>query len=244
LRSILARFYTADILLDEYRFSESGVYYAPNTNMNRLRAYIESLPLTEKPEIFGMHENANISHQVQEAKKLVRTVLETQPRVVSTVGGKSSEEEVVDIAESIIAEWPDLIAYDLMDLDSNPVAKALFEVDSNGRMLNSLSTVLIQETDRFNKLISAVKHSLETLIKAIKGLVVMSPDLEAVFRSLLNNEVPAAWAHLAYPSLKPLGSWVKDLLKRVQFIRTWMNRGQPQTFWISGFFFPQGPFNY
>lgn len=33
-----------------------------------------------------------------------------------------------------------------------------------------------------------------------------------------NNQVPEMWSNAAYPSLKPLGSWVKDLVMRTTFI--------------------------
>jgi dynein heavy chain len=47
------------------------------------------------------------------------------------------------------------------------------------------------------------------------------------------------WAAKAYPSLKPLSSWVADLLERVKFIGAWIAGGTPAVYWISGFFFPQ-----
>lgn len=53
-------------------------------------------------------------------------------------------------------------------------------------------------------------------------------------------QVPQIWAKVAYPCLKPLGSWFKDYLRRVAFMRTWLTEGQPSCFWLPGFFFPQG----
>ncbi|KAE8741073.1 hypothetical protein FOCC_FOCC013411 [Frankliniella occidentalis] len=69
----------------------------------------------------------------------------------------------------------------------------------------SFNTVLVQEVTRFNKLLATVIQSLEDLMRAVRGLVVMSAALEAVADSLAANAVPQLWAAKAYPSLKPLG---------------------------------------
>ena len=53
-------------------------------------------------------------------------------------------------------------------------------------------------------------------------------------------QVPGLWADSAYPSLKTLGSWVKDLVLRCHFINNWILHDVPRSFWLSGFFFPQG----
>lgn len=63
--------------------------------------------------------------------------------------------------------------------------------------------------------------SLITLQKAIAGLVVMSEEMDHIYTSFLNNQVPAHWANSAYPSLKPLGSWVRDLALRTSFVQVW-----------------------
>ena len=58
--------------------------------------------------------------------------------------------------------------------------------------------------------------------------------------AMVNGKVPGIWAAAAYPSRKPLGSWVADLLLRLQFLQDWVDaRAAPNTFWISGFFFTQ-----
>eukprot|EP00983_Pelagomonas_calceolata_P081383 1155547-Pelagomonas_calceolata.AAC.1 len=56
--------------------------------------------------------------------------------------------------------------------------------------------------------------------------------------------VPDMWAAKAYPSLKPLFSWVNDLLDRCRFIQTWVDHGTPCVYWIPGFFFPQVRFGW
>jgi len=42
------------------------------------------------------------------------------------------------------------------------------------------------------------------------------------------------WSNVAYLSLKPLGSWFKDLVARCEFMSSWIGDGPPDAFWMSG----------
>jgi len=115
----------------------------------------------------------------------------------------------------------------------------LFVNNATG-LIPSLSTVLLQEIERFNKVLIVISTTLEELEKAIKGEVVMSQDLDNMYNSFIDGQVPEIWARVAYPSLKPLFSWFNDLIQRTEFMRNWLMKGQPIAFWLPGFFFPQG----
>ncbi len=78
-----------------------------------------------------------------------------------------------------------------------------------------------------------------TLGMWVQGLVAMSGPLELMYTALANNQVPQQWAQVSYPSLKPLGAWLKDLQARVAFFASWLRRGLPACFWLAAFFFPQ-----
>lgn len=50
-----------------------------------------------------------------------------------------------------------------------------------------MSTVLVQEVMRYNRLLKVINTSLRDLCKAIKGLVVMSGELDAMANSLYDS---------------------------------------------------------
>jgi len=159
--------------------------------------------------------------------KLFTSILSTLPRQTSSGGGKSSTQVIDELAADILTKLP-------ADYNIEAVIKK-YPVVYN----ESMNTVLRQELIRYNRLTSVVRKSLQDIRKAMKGLVVMSSELEEVFDSMLKGRVPNAWASKSYPSLKPLGGYLSDMLTRLKMFSTWIDVGPPNIFWISGFYFTQ-----
>jgi dynein heavy chain len=68
----------------------------------------------------------------------------------------------------------------------------------------------------------------------------MSSDLELMFNHFLIKRVPPNWEKYGYLSLKPLSSWFKDLVHRIEFFNAWLEKGTLPSYWVSSFYFPQG----
>ena len=83
-----------------------------------------------------------------------------------------------------------------------------------------------------------MRASLANLKKAIKGLVVMDADLDALANALMVGQRPAMWMKRSYPSLKPLSGYVSDLFARLKFFQTGSTR-HPRHLLGLGFFFTQ-----
>jgi len=155
-------------------------------------------------------------------------------RQSSSDDGAATPEMMVDqMAEDMQKRMP-------VDLDMEECLEGLFDRDPETGQMDSLATVLLQEIDRFNGLLANLRESLVLLRKAIKGLIVMSGDLEQMFDALLANKVPPGWDKAAYPSLKPLASWFKDLEARMDFMHGWNKGGVPISICLPYIFFTQG----
>jgi len=231
---VLDTFFTPSIVEDDdYKFSKSGIYYSPPVgSYEAVLDYVKGLPTVDEPELFGMHENANITFQLQDTNNLINTILAIQPRVASGGGGKSSEEIVDEVVADMLSSTP-------ANLLADDACPTIFVKDEKG-VMNSMDTVLLHEMGKFNRLLNVMRKMFSDMRKSIKGLVVMSAELEALFTAVMNNQIPEAFSKAGYPSLKPLSSWFSDLQLRVEFMTNWLKKGTPNCFWISGFFFPQG----
>nr|XP_034190797.1 dynein heavy chain 6, axonemal [Osmia lignaria] len=234
MKTILDMFFSPKILSTDYVYSQSGKYYCPvYETLQEYKDFVETFPIIDDPEVFGMHENANVIYQLKEAQFILNTMLEVQPQESATDQGKSSSDIAYEIADMIKTRIQ-------LKIDSTKCNPNHLIRDSMGR-LPSLTTVLVHEVDRYNILLKKIHTSLENLQRAIKGFVVMSEELENVFVAFVNNQVPKMWHNVnVYPSLKKLGSWIKNLELRIDFIQIWLIDTKPVSFWISGLSFPQG----
>ncbi|XP_053336632.1 dynein axonemal heavy chain 10 [Clarias gariepinus] len=224
--------YLGDFIFDTYQpfhfFHNDEVdYKIPSDGPKEVYAdEIESLPLANTPEVFGLHPNAEIGYYTQAARDMWTHLIELQPQTGDTGGGISRDEYISQVARDIQNKLPKPF-----DLD---VIRKKF-----GLEVSPTTVVLLQELERFNRLIVRMSRSLAELQRALAGEVGMSSELDEVARALFNGQIPAIWRKLAPDTLKSLGNWMIHFRRRYDQYSSWVDKDEPVVMWLSGLHIPE-----
>ncbi|KAM5238846.1 dynein axonemal heavy chain 14 [Ctenodactylus gundi] len=198
---------------------------------------IQSLPDEDPPEILGIHPEATRSCRETQGLRFIESLMAMQPFTATTTRTSSpkqnSDSLVMEILGNILTQLPPMVekaqgagtadSSTLQGLMANPIWKSLCRNTTGHDPLThcALLTFLNQEIERFDKLLSVIHKSLKDLQLAINGEGTLTQDLEEMYNSFLNTRVPVLWQKHAYRSGRPLSSWVRDLVQRLNFINTW-----------------------
>ncbi|KAL0040883.1 hypothetical protein WJX79_008591 [Trebouxia sp. C0005] len=226
LNSYLNKFYCEEALtIPAYPLSPLPLYCIPEaTTLQGFKDYIGTLPVVDRAEAFGQHPNADIAYQIEDSWLVLESLLSLQPQTALAAGAKSREDTVAAICADLLDQVPGPF-----DLEAVMKSKASDP--------SALHVVLLQEVERYNSLLVRLRSSCSQVQAGLKGLVVMSADLDEVADALFSAKVPPAWLK-AYPSLKALGPWTRDLLQRLDQLKRWIDKGYPTCYWLAGFTYP------
>ncbi|KAJ3665402.1 hypothetical protein Zmor_000898 [Zophobas morio] len=224
--------YMGDFLFDTFQpfhfYHDNTVDYVvpPDGVKDDYIAVIDELPLTNSPDVFGLHPNAEIGYYTQATKEMWRLLIELQPQTATSGEGISREEFIENVTNDILQKIPE--EYEVWKI------RRSFQ-----RVMSPTVVVLLQELERFNILIAVMRRTLTQLLKALAGDIGMDAVLDNVAYSLYNGQLPSAWRKQSPATCKSLGGWIEHFEKRQQQFFSWSNTGEPAVLWISGIHIPE-----
>ncbi|XP_028415244.1 dynein heavy chain 5, axonemal-like [Dendronephthya gigantea] len=219
--------FTDALFQDSFKFYNG--YTIPRcTQIADFRSAIEELPLTDTPEVFGLHPNADITYQAKTTTDVLETIVNIQPKDSGGGGGETRETVVFRQASEMLDKLPD-------NYVPHEVKARLQKMGA----LTSMNIFLRQEVDRMQRVITTVRTTLVDLKLAIDGTIIMSENLKDALDNIYDARVPALWKKISWESTT-LGFWFTDLIERNNQFSTWLFDGRPICFWMTGFFNPQG----
>ncbi|KAG5468437.1 hypothetical protein LSCM1_02417 [Leishmania martiniquensis] len=240
--------YVGDYLFDTFQpfhfFVESGVvdYCLPpgstdpekKITLQQMVAQVDTFPNTNAPDVFGLHPNAETGYLRQSTETLWGSLLELMPRVSSaTVGEETRETKLIKFTEEILSQIPE--QFDMKVVMRKETERAA----ANGYdAVQPTQVVLLQEMERWNRLVSVMTTSLKELQKALSGVIGMSSELDELESALDNGQLPQSWRRYAPATRKNLGRWIAHFQRRYQQYLSWNTDGEPKCVWLSGLMVP------
>lgn len=202
------------------------------------------MPATDDPSIFGLHPNADLTFRLKESLEMINTIMETRPKESSTGTGKTREEQVKEKSQDLLTKLP-------VDYVDTEVKEQIRKLGAGNKGLGAtgmavpLNVFLYQEIARMQKVISIVRKTLVDICDAIDGQIIMTPEILDAINAVFDAKVPNQWvydptgAEIAW-IIPTLAKWFNDLIERNKQLYEWMKGSRPVTFWLGGFFNPQG----
>lgn len=86
--------------------SEVDYCVPPVKTREEFMSYIETLPLANGPDVFGLHPNAEIGYFTDTVREMWDFLVELQPQTAGSTQGGSRESFIADIANGIRAKLP------------------------------------------------------------------------------------------------------------------------------------------
>jgi dynein heavy chain len=249
---------TPHLLDEDFSFFEGHSFNYHIPDYESAEGYLEHIadyPSHDSPEIFGLHTNADLTYGTSEANRILQTINDTQPAVVGgTDGGKTKEEIVSEKCAELLEKTPesynDAIVRDQVRKRSRSENEFVL-----GRKLEAgekvdgfsipLNVFLYQEVTRINGVINNVSRTFRDVILAINGDIIMTPELQNALNFIYDGKPPVSWyidpsgAKMAW-SAPSLPAWFDGLIERNNQLYKWLNETRPITYWMTGFFNPQG----
>lgn len=183
LNTFTTKWFGDHMFTPQFTFNDKNYVIPKYVKMEELLNYIGNLPQTDKPEVFGLHANADITYQTNTAKTVLDTILSIQPKESSGgSGGETREAVVYRIAQDMLDKLPP-------DYIPHEVKARLFKMDP----LTSMNIFLRQEIDRMQKVISLVRRTLIDLKLAIDGTIIMNENLRNALDFIYDAKIPNLW---------------------------------------------------
>eukprot|EP00965_Chrysotila_dentata_P037357 1242907-Pleurochrysis_carterae.AAC.1 len=113
---------------------------------------------------------------------MLETIISLQPRTGGGAGVKTPDEQVQEVADELASKLPP-------KLDAKSAAEVTFGKLSDGSV-NPLGIFLSHEMSKFNRLLLAMSAMLSEMQRALKGLVVMSAELDAAYANFIFQQAP------------------------------------------------------
>jgi len=232
----------------EYKFMPQCTeydYYIPGElqEIVKLQEHIRDFPEKDSPTIFGLNVSADLTFRLNESQAMLNTLIDTMPKDAGGSSGKTKEDEVKEKLEGDLIKSlpPNFVEQDYKEKLSMMQIPRGLDPTKNVPLTNFLR----QEIEQLQHVLAIVRKTMNDMVEAINGTIIMTADLVNAINMVYDLRVPTKWQFQSGAEISwltpSLGGWIKGLIDRHYQLDNWLQKGQrPISFWLTGFYNPQG----
>jgi dynein heavy chain len=155
---------------------------------------IDEIPSKDVPPIFGLHSNADLTFRLKESNEMLNVLTDTQPKEASGGGGLSREDLVKEkIEKDLLPMLPNDFNFIEVD-DKMRTLKGPKGLGESGKYNNiPLNIFLRQELERFQTILNIVRTTMVSMVDAIEGSTIMTPEIVDSINAIFDFRVPYKW---------------------------------------------------
>lgn len=182
-----------DIFKEKYCFNNLVTeynYHIPDfSEHQRYIEHINTLPEKDNPLIFGLNGNADLTYRLKESSEMIFVLVETQPKESGGSGGLSPAEVV---KEKLTSELIKSLPPDFIEIEYEEKLKSLRgpkSLPGTGKDV-PLNVFLFQEIQRIQRVLDIVRNTMNDMVLAIDGQIIMTQTLVDCIDNVFDFRVP------------------------------------------------------
>jgi len=159
--------------------------------IQKYHEYIKTFPEKDSPVIFGLNVSADLTFRLAESQLMINTLIDTMPKEGGGGGGLTKEDAVKQkLQEDLIRQLPEnFVEQDYKEkLTAMQVPRNL---DPNKNV--PLNIFLRQEIEQLQSVLDIVRKTMNDMVAAIEGTIIMTADLVDAINQVFDFRVPTKW---------------------------------------------------
>ncbi|XP_076235073.1 dynein axonemal heavy chain 7 [Calliopsis andreniformis] len=190
--------------------------------------HIENISLNLSSQVFGCNKNGVINRDI-----MIATEFFSSLSYMSSIVPPNQDKEDQSFQDQVIA-----VINDINDkLNDSFNINELYE-ENIFLLKEPLERVCMYEAKLLKHIIETIIETLNNLKSAFNGIFPFSETLNKVAEGIYRNKVPQIWRNIQ-GNIMPgnLSYYIDNIIKRVDFIKKWMNHKCPKIICLDALFF-------
>eukprot|EP01135_Chromosphaera_perkinsii_P007354 Nk52_evm2s805 gene=Nk52_evmTU2s805 len=208
-----------------------SIVFQDNLKFEGLLSTVNSLPLVESPEVYGLTSAAEARYRKRDAEYIFEKL-----SFISTKNGPEGDENCGTV-EQILELIGDLKQRLPKEFHREHVAERMKKIGS----LSPFGSFILREIESMRQLLALMKATLADCKSALKGGMITTEDLGDAISALSENKVPNEWTKKLWGITSfSLSAWFVDINARCDQLWNCLHKERPSSFSLGNFFSPKG----